>query len=146
MHVAHIYCIMDDCTVSMHVNMLWLQLYYSAYLPTERLFLPAFSFPPFTLCHCSSNAEFIFLNPAALWPFPFSLYTSLDSPLPHSSHPPPPLSLSLTTILLLPALSPALSHFLEAHLKSLIIRLSLCSTQCIINSTGAASRGFSLLF
>ncbi len=65
-------------------------LYYCAYLPTIRLFLPTFSFSCFALSHCESRVKFLFLNPAALLPFPFSLHASLDSPLPHSSHPPPP--------------------------------------------------------
>lgn len=67
---------------------------YFVHLTIRRTPLPAFVFPPFTLCRFKSSTEFLFQNPAALLPFLLSLYASLDSPLPYSSHPPPP-SLSL---------------------------------------------------
>lgn len=114
-----------------------------ACLPTEIVFLPASSFPPLTRCHCKRSAEFSISNSSSspalsIFTLCFPRFSSapfiLLFPLPLSHYH------FITT-----ALSPSLSHFLEAHLKSLIVQLSLCSTQRIINSTGAASRSFSLL-
>lgn len=141
-HLAHIYC----TTTCVNAVAALFHLCCRAHLPTERLLLPAFSFPPSPSDAVKAAQNFYFWIQQLSWPFHF--HSMRPSALLCPIHPVPSSSsssLSLSTILLLPACSASLSHFLEAHLKSLIVRLSLCSTQGIINSTGAASRGFSLL-
>lgn len=125
---------MDDCTVSLCTRCGCICIIVPS--PTERLFLPFLSF---TLCRCKSNTEF---SKSSSPLFLFSRRASIHSPLLHSS----PSSFSFSP------LQPFYyyhqhfhPHFLEAHLKSLIVGLSLCRTQRIIKSTGAASRSFSLL-
>ena len=143
MHLAHIYC----TTTCVNAVAALFHLCYRAHLPTERLLLPAFSFPPSPSDAVKAALNFYFWIQQLSWPFHF--HSMRPSALLCPIHPVPSSSSSSSssssTILLLPSRSASLSHFLEAHLKSLIVRLSLCSMQRIINSTGAASRGFSLL-
>lgn len=95
MHVSHICCIIDECTVNMQC-MCWTCTSNTVSISLQKHTLPVFSLPLFTPCQCQCSTKFLFLNSAALWPFPFPLYSSLDSPLPHSSLSPPSFSFSLS--------------------------------------------------